>query len=107
VTGHTGFQGAWLTLWLTTLEARVSGFAREPDANPSVFFQCELADVIDHRSGDIRAVRGIAERIAPTFGRRSSSTSGSTSACRSRPTICSAQRRFFIREPFPASAGCG
>ena len=37
VTGHTGFKGSWLTLWLTALGARVAGFALEPDTSPSLF----------------------------------------------------------------------
>jgi CDP-glucose 4,6-dehydratase len=54
VTGHTGFKGAWLTLWLRMLGAEVTGFSLSPASSPNLF---ELADV-DHgiRSiiGDIR-----------------------------------------------------
>ncbi len=42
VTGHTGFKGAWLTLWLRLLGARVAGLALAPDSRPSLF---EAADV--------------------------------------------------------------
>jgi len=64
VTGHTGFKGSWLTLWLSTLGARVAGFALEPDTSPSLFGQLGLADAIDHRIGDIRDPRAIADRVA-------------------------------------------
>jgi CDP-glucose 4,6-dehydratase len=64
VTGHTGFKGSWLTLWLTSLGARVAGFALEPDTNPSLFSQLGLADAIDHRIGDICDARAIADRVA-------------------------------------------
>ncbi|MCD6395290.1 MAG: CDP-glucose 4,6-dehydratase [Planctomycetes bacterium] len=42
ITGHTGFKGAWLSLWLNSLGANVSGYATEPPTNPSLF---ELASV--------------------------------------------------------------
>jgi hypothetical protein len=35
VTGHTGFKGSWLALWLRMLGAEVSGFALAPDTRPS------------------------------------------------------------------------
>jgi CDP-glucose 4,6-dehydratase len=37
ITGHTGFKGAWLSLWLNQLGARVSGFALPPQTDPSLF----------------------------------------------------------------------
>lgn len=40
VTGHTGFKGTWLALWLTRLGAEVTGFALDPPTEPSLF--CEL-----------------------------------------------------------------
>ena len=55
VTGHTGFKGAWLCLWLKRLGARVTGYALEPPTEPSLF---ELADVEsqldEHHIADIR-----------------------------------------------------
>ena len=42
VTGHSGFQGAWLSLWLQQLHASLIGYALEPPTSPSLF---ELADV--------------------------------------------------------------
>ena len=42
VTGHTGFKGSWLCLWLQLMGARVTGYAMDPPTSPSLF---ELADV--------------------------------------------------------------
>ena len=41
VTGHTGFKGSWLALWLSMLGARVQGFALAPDTDPA---HCRLVD---------------------------------------------------------------
>jgi CDP-glucose 4,6-dehydratase len=55
VTGHTGFKGSWLSLWLDALGAQVTGYALDPPTNPSNFELAGVADVLtaDHR-GDIR-----------------------------------------------------
>ena len=37
LTGHTGFQGSWLTLWLEMLGAKVIGYSKPPLTNPSLF----------------------------------------------------------------------
>ena len=54
VTGHTGFKGSWLSLWLSELGADVTGLALPPITTPSLFTQLDLEDLIDHRIGDIR-----------------------------------------------------
>jgi CDP-glucose 4,6-dehydratase len=54
VTGHTGFKGAWLSLWLTQLGAHVTGLSLPPDTKPALFDLLGLAKDIDHRTGDIR-----------------------------------------------------
>ena len=54
VTGHTGFKGGWLSLWLQVLGARVVGYALPPQTKPSLF---EVADVWKNMTsviGDIR-----------------------------------------------------
>ena len=45
VTGHTGFKGAWLALWLSRLGARVTGYALAPPTQPSTFEPRETFDV--------------------------------------------------------------
>ena len=54
VTGHTGFKGSWLTLWLNQLGARVTGYSDEVPVSPSVFNLLGLETRIDHRLGNIR-----------------------------------------------------
>ena len=39
LTGHTGFKGSWLSLWLDALGANVTGYALEPPTQPSLFEQ--------------------------------------------------------------------
>ena len=46
VTGHTGFKGGWLTLWLNAMGARVIGFALEPDTNPSLFSLANIENAL-------------------------------------------------------------
>lgn len=64
VTGHTGFKGSWLSLWLTRLGAKVYGFALEPPTSPAMFDLCGVADLVDHAVGDIRDEDVIARRVA-------------------------------------------
>lgn len=52
VTGHTGFKGSWLCLWLDRLGARVSGYALEPPTEPSNFVEARVAEVL---AADVRA----------------------------------------------------
>ncbi len=54
VTGHTGFKGTWLSLWLVELGAQVVGYALEPDSSPSFFKSIDLTRDIKHYVGDIR-----------------------------------------------------
>jgi len=63
LTGHTGFKGSWLTLWLTSLGARVFGYALKPDTVPSLFQQLKLEGEIDHRIADIRDLDAVRERV--------------------------------------------
>jgi CDP-glucose 4,6-dehydratase len=55
ITGHTGFKGAWLSLWLSTLGAKVYGFSLPPPTEPSLFDVCHISNrVAGHSIGDIR-----------------------------------------------------
>ena len=42
ITGHTGFKGSWLTLWLKSLGADVLGYSLEPETNPSMYEELEI-----------------------------------------------------------------
>lgn len=54
VTGHTGFKGSWLSLWLQQLDAQVTGYALEPPTNPSLFEVAQVAKGMTSIIGDIR-----------------------------------------------------
>jgi CDP-glucose 4,6-dehydratase len=53
LTGHTGFKGSWLALWLARMGAHVTGFAL-PAQEPSLFEMAGVAELITHVEGDIR-----------------------------------------------------
>lgn len=54
LTGHTGFKGSWLSLWLHSLGATVKGYALNPPTTPSLFEQATIADCMESEIGDIR-----------------------------------------------------
>lgn len=54
VTGHTGFKGSWLSLWLNKLGAEVTGYALEPPTDPAMFKLCCVDRSIYSIIGDIR-----------------------------------------------------
>ncbi len=54
VTGHTGFKGSWLALWLSRMGANVCGYALPPESEQGHFRKLLLDQHIDHRIGDIR-----------------------------------------------------
>ncbi len=67
LTGHTGFKGAWLTLWLERLGAQVTGFALAPEPD-SLFAAAELAPTCQHHEGDLRrfeVVKSIVHATRP------------------------------------------
>lgn len=54
VTGHTGFKGSWLSLWLQAQGAKVSGFALQPPTTPSLFEVARVGEGMRSHVGDIR-----------------------------------------------------
>ena len=54
VTGHTGFKGSWLCLWLQELGAKVTGYALAPSTQPNMFQLCNVAQGMTSVAGDIR-----------------------------------------------------
>lgn len=54
LTGHTGFKGSWLSLWLSSLGAEVKGYALNPPTSPSLFNEARVGSIIDSQIGDIR-----------------------------------------------------
>ncbi|RMF26836.1 MAG: CDP-glucose 4,6-dehydratase [Chloroflexi bacterium] len=53
VTGHTGFKGSWLVLWLQRLGARIIGYALSPPTYPSLFEMARVDEGIVHITGDV------------------------------------------------------
>lgn len=54
LTGHTGFKGAWLSLWLQSLGAELTGLALDPPSSPSLFEMARVSEGMNSLRGDIR-----------------------------------------------------
>ena len=73
LTGHTGFKGSWLSLWLLQLGAQVWGYALPPENEISLFNALKLADKfthLHHRLGDLsdlRSLKSVIEDAQPTI----------------------------------------
>jgi len=69
VTGHTGFKGSWLSLWLNKLGAKVHGYALDPKAEPSLFEATRIASLLasDTRAdlADLGQLSASLERARP------------------------------------------
>ena len=63
LTGHTGFKGSWLSLWLQSMGAQVVGYALAPPTNPSLFEVAEVGNGMTSIIGDIRDL----ERLRKVF----------------------------------------
>jgi CDP-glucose 4,6-dehydratase len=63
VTGHTGFKGSWLTLWLSERGARVTGYSLPPPTSPSNFVVSRIGERVDSIQGDV----GDLERLKQCF----------------------------------------
>ncbi len=63
VTGHTGFKGGWLCLWLQHLGAQVTGIALPPNTAPSLFDLAGVADGMSSHLCDIRDAAALAELV--------------------------------------------
>lgn len=54
ITGHTGFKGSWLSLWLHALGGKVTGYALEPPTEPSLFRLCRTDELVTSVIADVR-----------------------------------------------------
>ena len=63
LTGHTGFKGSWLSLWLSSLGAEVKGFSLKPPTAPSLFKEAKIDSVIDSQIDDIRDLKVLKKSI--------------------------------------------
>ncbi|WP_126975673.1 CDP-glucose 4,6-dehydratase [Frigidibacter oleivorans] len=64
LTGHTGFKGGWLALWLARMGARVTGLALPPEPGPSLFEAAGVGAHVDSRIADIRDPAALAAALA-------------------------------------------
>jgi CDP-glucose 4,6-dehydratase len=64
LTGHTGFKGSWLALWLESMGARVTGFGRAAVANPESLYELARVSVgVDTIEGDVRDPAAVANAM--------------------------------------------
>ncbi len=64
LTGHTGFKGSWLSLWLQSLEAEVHGLALAPNTTPNLFTEARVPDGMTSTIGDIREFEPVRAAVA-------------------------------------------
>lgn len=63
LTGHTGFKGSWLSLWLQSLGAEVTGYALNPPTNPSLFEAANVASGMHSVIGDVRDLDSLQKAV--------------------------------------------
>ena len=61
ITGHTGFKGSWLCLWLNSMGANVYGIGLSPLTDHSIYKYARIADIVDSNISDIRNFNKIKE----------------------------------------------
>ena len=61
ITGHTGFKGSWLSLWLKLLGSKVIGISLEPKSDKDFFNACNVSNGINHHIHDIRDIKFLKE----------------------------------------------
>jgi CDP-glucose 4,6-dehydratase len=66
VTGHTGFKGSWLALWLQALGAHVTGFSLGVPTHPSMYELARVGEGMESIEGDVRDPRALASALAAT-----------------------------------------
>jgi CDP-glucose 4,6-dehydratase len=63
ITGHTGFKGSWLSLWLSSMGSKVYGISLEPTQTPNLYSEAKIIDECECYIQDIRNVDAIAKLI--------------------------------------------
>lgn len=64
LTGHTGFKGGWLTIWLASMGAKITGYSLSPNTSPNLYEAAKIAS-LGERSliGDIRELNGLRKAL--------------------------------------------
>ena len=63
ITGHTGFKGSWLSLWLQNMDATVKGYSLEPNTIPNLFTKASVVEKMESEIGDIRDLNQISKSM--------------------------------------------
>jgi len=64
ITGHTGFKGSWLSLWLSALGARVHGYSQAPNTEPNLYDLAQIGTLSDSKIADINDATQLGDYIA-------------------------------------------
>jgi CDP-glucose 4,6-dehydratase len=64
LTGHTGFKGGWLALWLHKLGAHVTGLALAPETNPSLFARADIGSICRSNIADLRDAAAVQDVVS-------------------------------------------
>jgi CDP-glucose 4,6-dehydratase len=63
LTGHTGFKGSWLSLWLQNMGALVKGYSLDVNTNPALFIEANVAAEMESEIGDIRNLEKLTKSM--------------------------------------------
>jgi CDP-glucose 4,6-dehydratase len=63
LTGHTGFKGSWLSLWLQNMGALVKGYSLDINTKPALFSQANVAEEMESEIGDIRNLEQLTKSM--------------------------------------------
>ncbi len=63
ITGHTGFKGSWISLWLASMNAKIYGYSLEPPTNINFFEEAKIYEDMESYTGDIRNFELLKEKI--------------------------------------------
>lgn len=63
MTGHTGFKGSWLSLWLQSLGADLTGYALKPPTKPSLFDEANICSGMNSILGDVRDLETLKQSL--------------------------------------------
>lgn len=64
LTGHTGFKGSWMAIWLSELGAIVKGYSLDPPSEPSLFKEANIESLIESEINDIRDYNQLSKSIS-------------------------------------------
>jgi len=64
LTGHSGFKGSWLSLWLQSMGAIVKGYALAPNTTPNLFTEAQVFEQMESEFGDIRDLKLLSKSMS-------------------------------------------